>query len=118
MTADVQPSPKCRHPGRAQRDPGSTTRRALNARDTQGPRSYPRRGKMSFVTSRRAFVAGAAALTFVRIPGARAATPGVLTFGLSSFPPTNEPFATTGTAAGTPKLMNSRGFLVTWERAA
>ncbi|HEY9566772.1 MAG TPA: ABC transporter substrate-binding protein [Thalassobaculum sp.] len=66
---------------------------------------------MSFVTSRRAFVAGAAALPFVRIPGARAATPGVLTFGLSSFPPSIEPFANTGTAAGTIKLMIYRGLL-------
>lgn len=66
---------------------------------------------MSFVTSRRAFVAGAAALPFVRIPGVRAATPGVLTFGLSSFPPSIEPFANTGTAAATIKVMIYRGLL-------
>ena len=66
---------------------------------------------MSFQVSRRAFVAGAAALPFVRIPGARAATPGVLTFGLSSFPPSIEPFANTGTAAATIKVMIYRGLL-------
>jgi ABC-type transport system substrate-binding protein len=68
-------------------------------------------GVMSFSVSRRAFVAGAAALPFVRLPGARAATPGVLTFGLSSFPPSIQPFANTGTAAATIKLMIYRGLL-------
>lgn len=66
---------------------------------------------MDFPVSRRAFVAGAAALPFLRIRGARAATPGVLTFGLSSFPPSIQPFANTGTAAATIKLMIYRGLL-------
>ena len=66
---------------------------------------------MSFPVSRRAFVAGATALPFLRIEGARAATPGVLTFGLSSFPPSIKPFANTGTAAATVKLMIYRGLL-------
>ncbi len=62
--------------------------------------------------SRRAVLAGGAAvgaLPFLRIPGARAATPGVLTFGLSSFPPSIQPWANTGTAAGTIKQMIYRG---------
>ena len=66
---------------------------------------------MTFPVSRRAFVAGAAALSFLRIQGARAATPGMLTFGLSSFPPSIQPFANTGTAAATIKLMIYRGLL-------
>ncbi|MBR0680404.1 peptide ABC transporter substrate-binding protein [Roseomonas eburnea] len=62
--------------------------------------------------SRRAVLAGAAAsamLPFLRVPGARAATPGMLTFGLSSFPPSIQPWANTGTAAATVKLMIYRG---------
>ncbi len=59
--------------------------------------------------SRRAVMAGAAALPFLRIPGARARTPGVLTFGLSSFPPTIQPWANSGTAAATMKLLMYRG---------
>jgi ABC-type transport system substrate-binding protein len=61
--------------------------------------------------SRRAFVAGAAALPFLRIAKARARTPGILTFGLSSYPPSIQPWANTGTAAGTVKLMIHRGLL-------
>lgn len=59
--------------------------------------------------SRRAMMAGAAALPFLRIPGARARTPGVLTFGLSSYPPTIQPWANSGTAAATMKLLMYRG---------
>ncbi len=62
--------------------------------------------------SRRAVLAGsvaAAALPFVGMPGARAATPGALTFALSSFPPSIQPWANTGTAAATVKLMIYRG---------
>jgi peptide/nickel transport system substrate-binding protein len=54
-------------------------------------------------------LAGAAALPFLRVPGARAATPGVLTFGLSSFPPSIQPWANSGTAAATMKLLMYRG---------
>jgi peptide/nickel transport system substrate-binding protein len=67
---------------------------------------------MAPTASRRAVLAGAAAsamLPFLRIPGARARTPGVLTFGLSSFPPTIQPWANSGTAAATIKLMIYRG---------
>ncbi|MCG7360972.1 ABC transporter substrate-binding protein [Roseomonas sp. ACRSG] len=59
--------------------------------------------------SRRSMLAGAAALPFLRIPGARAAAPGVLTFGLSSFPPSIQPWANSGTAAATMKLLMYRG---------
>ena len=62
--------------------------------------------------SRRAVMAGSAAaamLPFLRVPGARAGTPGELTFGLSSFPPSIQPWANTGTAAATVKLMIYRG---------
>lgn len=64
---------------------------------------------MSPTVSRRAFLVGAAALPFLRIPDARAATPGTLTFGLSSYPPSILPWAATGTAAATVKLMIYRG---------
>src|SRR5207253_9361935 len=68
---------------------------------------------MTLSVSRRSVlgsaVAGAAALPFVRIPGARAAAPGTLTFGLSSYPPNILPWANTGTAAATVKLMIYRG---------
>src|SRR5215831_7024304 len=61
--------------------------------------------------SRRVFVASAAALPFLRIARARAHAPGILTFGLSSYPPSIQPWANTGTAAGTVKLMIHRGLL-------
>jgi peptide/nickel transport system substrate-binding protein len=59
--------------------------------------------------SRRSVIAGAAALPFLRIPGARAGAPGTLTFGLSSYPPNISPWANSGTAAATIKLMIYRG---------
>jgi peptide/nickel transport system substrate-binding protein len=64
---------------------------------------------MAPTTTRRAILAGAAALPFLRVPGARSRTPGILTFGLSSFPPTIQPWANSGTAAATIKLMIYRG---------
>lgn len=64
---------------------------------------------MSLSISRRSVLAGAAALPFLRIPGARAAAAGTLTFGLSSYPPNILPWANTGTAAATVKLMIYRG---------
>ena len=66
---------------------------------------------MPIRVSRRGLLAGAAALPFLRIKGAHARTPGVLTFGLSSYPPSIQPWANTGTAAGTVKLMIHRGLL-------
>ncbi len=60
--------------------------------------------------SRRAMLAGGAALPFLRIPGARAAgSPGVLRFGLSSYPPSIQPWVNGGTASATVKLMIHRG---------
>lgn len=66
---------------------------------------------MAFHPSRRAVLAGAAAgaVPFLRIPGAKARTPGILTFGLSSYPPSLEPWVNNGTAAATIKLMTFRG---------
>jgi peptide/nickel transport system substrate-binding protein len=61
--------------------------------------------------SRRTFVAGAAALPFIRSARAATRTPGVLTFGLSSYPPSIQPWQNTGTAAGTVKLMIHRGLM-------
>ena len=48
---------------------------------------------MGPTVSRRAVMAGAASLPFLRAAGARAGTPGELTFGLSSFPPSIQPWA-------------------------
>jgi ABC-type transport system substrate-binding protein len=64
---------------------------------------------MSLTFSRRSVLAGAAALPFLRVSGARAATPGTLAFGLSSYPPSILPWANSGTAAATIKLMIFRG---------
>jgi ABC-type transport system substrate-binding protein len=61
--------------------------------------------------SRRVLLAGAAALPFLRIAQTQARTPGILIFGLSSYPPSIQPWANTGTAAGTVKLMIHRGLL-------
>jgi peptide/nickel transport system substrate-binding protein len=66
---------------------------------------------MSKSISRRMFVAGAAALPLLRASGAAARAPGILTFGLSSYPPNIQPWSNTGTAAGTVKLMIHRGLL-------
>lgn len=59
--------------------------------------------------TRRTLVAAGFALPALRIPGARARTPGTLTFGLSSFPPSLAPWANAGTASGTVKLLIFRG---------
>jgi peptide/nickel transport system substrate-binding protein len=67
---------------------------------------------MSPIMSRRMLVGGAAAaLPLLRFAGAAARTPGILTFGLSSYPPSIQPWANTGTAAVTVKLMIHRGLL-------
>ena len=64
------------------------------------------------IISRRMLVGGAAAaLPLLRFAGAAARTPGILTFGLSSYPPSIQPWANTGTAAVTVKLMIHRGLL-------
>lgn len=66
----------------------------------------------SLPVSRRTLLAGAGiglSLPFVRLQGAAAKTPDSLTFGLSSFPPSIQPWSNTGTAAATVKLMIYRG---------
>lgn len=63
----------------------------------------------SIVLDRRALLAGAAALPFLRASSGQARTPGTLTFGLSSFPPSIQPWANAGTASATIKLMIHRG---------
>ncbi|WP_043880383.1 ABC transporter substrate-binding protein [Azorhizobium caulinodans] len=62
--------------------------------------------------TRRSVLTGAAAAAMVpllRIPGAKARTPGILTFGISSFPPSVQPWANAGTASATVKLALYRG---------
>ena len=60
---------------------------------------------------RRALLASAAALPFLRNPARAATTPGKLVFGLSAYPPSLNPFANAGTAAATAKLAMHRGLL-------
>ena len=56
--------------------------------------------------------AGAALFAAPTLVGrARAASPGTLVFGLSSYPPSLEPWKNTGTAASTVKLQVFRGLL-------
>lgn len=61
--------------------------------------------------SRRAVIAAGAALPFIGRPTRAATTPGRLVFGLSSYPPSLAPWANTGTAAATARLMFHRGLL-------
>jgi ABC-type transport system substrate-binding protein len=66
---------------------------------------------MSFLLSRRMMIAGAATLPLVPRFARAARQPGVLTFGLSSYPPTLAPWTSTGTAALTVKMQVHRGLL-------
>jgi ABC-type transport system substrate-binding protein len=61
--------------------------------------------------SRRAVLAGSAALPFLRVPARAARSPGTLTFGLSSYPPNLHPWINAGTAAGTVAVLHYRGLL-------
>lgn len=61
--------------------------------------------------TRRAVLAGAAALPLLHAPARAARTPGVLRFGLSTYPPTLAPWANAGTAAGTVQALINRGLL-------
>jgi peptide/nickel transport system substrate-binding protein len=64
--------------------------------------------------NRRRFLAAslaAGSIPFIGAPSARAQATGVLTFGLSSYPPSFMAWAQNGTAAGTLKLMMHRGLL-------
>lgn len=64
------------------------------------------------IPTRRSLLAAGAALPFLRGMPARAQRqPGVLRFGLSSFPPSIQPWVNTGTAAATVKLLIYRGLL-------
>src|SRR4051812_28653543 len=64
---------------------------------------------MSLTVCRRSVLTGLAALPFLRLERARAEAAGTLSFGLSSYPPNIQPWANTGTAAATIKLMIYRG---------
>ena len=62
--------------------------------------------------TRRSLLAAGAALPFLRAWPARAQRQtGVLRFGLSSFPPSIQPWVNTGTAAATVKLLIHRGLV-------
>jgi ABC-type transport system substrate-binding protein len=61
--------------------------------------------------SRRTLLGTAAALPLMHIAARAARTPDTLTFGLSSYPPTLAPWANSGTAAATIKLLIYRGLL-------
>ena len=61
--------------------------------------------------TRRAAIAGAAALPLLPSPARAARVPGVLRFGLSAYPPTLAPWANAGTAAGTVQMLMNRGLL-------
>jgi ABC-type transport system substrate-binding protein len=61
--------------------------------------------------SRRTLLTAAATLPLLHRVARAARTPGTLTFGLSSYPPTLAPWANSGTAAATIKLLIFRGLL-------
>ena len=74
---------------------------------------------MTLDLSRRRFIgatAGAGTLAYLGMPTPRARASGILTFGLSSYPPSFEPLQTAGTAAGTVKLLIHRG-LISYDKA-
>lgn len=64
-----------------------------------------------FALTRRSFLGAAAALPLMHIAARAARAPDTLTFGLSSYPPTLQPWANSGTAAATIKLLIYRGLL-------
>jgi ABC-type transport system substrate-binding protein len=61
--------------------------------------------------TRRAVLGGAAALPFLGRTGLAARNPGALTFALSSYPPSIQPWVNTGTAAASVKVLIYRGLL-------
>jgi len=61
--------------------------------------------------SRRTLLGAAATLPFLHAAARAARAPDTLTFGLSSYPPTLAPWANSGTAAATIKLLIYRGLL-------
>ena len=65
----------------------------------------------TILPTRRAVLAGAAALPLLQEAARAERTPGVLRFGLSTYPPTLAPWANAGTAAGTTQALMNRGLL-------
>lgn len=65
----------------------------------------------NLVPTRRAVLAGAATLPLLRGTAWADRTPGVLRFGLSTYPPTLAPWVNAGTAAGTMQGLMNRGLL-------
>ena len=65
-------------------------------------------------TTRRHFLTGAAALPFLRLARAEARTPGILTFGLSSYPPTLQPWAANCLASSQPRPLDAPVITATW----
>jgi len=61
--------------------------------------------------SRRSLLTAAATLPLLHRAARAERTPGTLTFGLSSYPPTLQPWANSGTAAATIKVLIFRGLL-------
>ncbi|WP_341992781.1 ABC transporter substrate-binding protein [Azorhizobium sp. AG788] len=67
--------------------------------------------RRSLLKGTAAAAAGLGLVPMLRIPGAQARTPGILTFGISSFPPSIQPWNNAGTASATVKLCIYRGLL-------
>lgn len=65
------------------------------------------------IPTRRAFLAGTAAMTFLHLPARAQARPGFLRYGLSAHPPNLQPWDNTGASAGTVKQLLNRS-LVAW----
>jgi len=63
------------------------------------------------IATRRAFLAGGAALPFLHVPARAQARPGYLRYGLSAFPPNLLPWESTGASAGTVKMLINRSLV-------
>ena len=61
--------------------------------------------------SRRAVLAGAATMPLLTAPARAARTPGILRFGLSTYPPTLAAWANAGTSTGTVQQLMNRSLL-------
>jgi ABC-type transport system substrate-binding protein len=66
---------------------------------------------MTHLLSRRSLLGAAATFPFLHLAARAERSPDTLTFGLSSYPPTLAPWANSGTAAATIKLLIYRGLL-------
>jgi peptide/nickel transport system substrate-binding protein len=60
------------------------------------------------IATRRAFLGAGAALPFLHVPARAQASAGVLRYGLSAYPPNLLPWVSTGSSAGTVKLLIHR----------